>query len=194
MPRTPEQYEEIRREKRSLIMDTALVLFAENGYRATTMSQIADRADISKGLIYNYFDNKEELMVQIFHKGIDELFQPFDPNHDGFLTDQEFDYFIDKSLELITENPSFWRLYFTIMFQPQVLVLVQEKIIENILPFMDILSDFFDRKKLPNPMAEARLFGALLDGVAINYLADPGNFPIKELAEIIKQRYKLVLN
>ncbi|NJK98866.1 MAG: helix-turn-helix transcriptional regulator [Bacteroidales bacterium] len=41
----------IRQEKRVLIMETALELFAANGYENTTINQIAKKANISKGLL-----------------------------------------------------------------------------------------------------------------------------------------------
>ena len=40
-PRTPLQFEEIREEKRNLIMDTALEHFAREGFHATTINHIA---------------------------------------------------------------------------------------------------------------------------------------------------------
>jgi len=52
-PRTEQQYEEIRKSKKKLILDTALELFATEGYYPTSISKIAERARISKGLIYN---------------------------------------------------------------------------------------------------------------------------------------------
>ena len=61
-PRTKQQFEDIREEKRSLIMKVALELFAEEGYHNTSISKIASRAGISKGLLYNYFDSKEDLI------------------------------------------------------------------------------------------------------------------------------------
>ncbi|NLV20203.1 MAG: helix-turn-helix transcriptional regulator, partial [Bacteroidetes bacterium] len=39
-PRTPNQFEMMREEKRNLIMDTALELFSQKGYHTTTISQI----------------------------------------------------------------------------------------------------------------------------------------------------------
>ncbi|HRW21852.1 MAG TPA: helix-turn-helix domain-containing protein, partial [Bacteroidales bacterium] len=61
-PRTPEQFEEIRLSKHKLILDTAMKLFASSGYHNTSISKIAKEAGISKGLIYNYFDSKEDLL------------------------------------------------------------------------------------------------------------------------------------
>ncbi|MDR1542801.1 MAG: TetR/AcrR family transcriptional regulator, partial [Prevotellaceae bacterium] len=73
MPRTQVQYEKIRNEKRQLIKQTALSLFAENGYETTSISEIAKKAGISKGLMYNYFTSKEELLQIIW----DDLVREF---------------------------------------------------------------------------------------------------------------------
>ena len=72
MPRSIEQYEAIRKEKRELILDTALSLFAENGFHQTSIEQIARKAGISKGLTYNYFESKELLLQAVLQKVNDD--------------------------------------------------------------------------------------------------------------------------
>ncbi|MFW5756578.1 MAG: TetR/AcrR family transcriptional regulator, partial [Tangfeifania sp.] len=86
MPRSSEQFNDIRKQKKKLIMDTALELFAENGFHATSISQIAKKAGISKGLAYNYFESKDEILDQIVKSGFDSVYSHFDMNHDGVLT------------------------------------------------------------------------------------------------------------
>ncbi|MBV8633562.1 MAG: helix-turn-helix transcriptional regulator, partial [Burkholderiaceae bacterium] len=46
---------------RQTIVDTALELFVELGFQATTMDKVAQRAKISKLSIYRHFENKEAL-------------------------------------------------------------------------------------------------------------------------------------
>jgi len=53
-PRTPKQFEKIRHDRRKSIMDTALEVFSENGYANASISMIAKKAGISKGLMYNF--------------------------------------------------------------------------------------------------------------------------------------------
>src|SRR5215831_9220648 len=49
-----------RKEARpSEILEAALAVFAEKGFAASRMSDIADRARVSKGTIYLYFESKE---------------------------------------------------------------------------------------------------------------------------------------
>jgi len=54
------------------ITSAALAAFAENGYAATTMADIASRAGITKGTIYLYFPNKEELFNSLVREHIAE--------------------------------------------------------------------------------------------------------------------------
>jgi TetR/AcrR family fatty acid metabolism transcriptional regulator len=53
-------------EKRRLIVDTAIKVFAEKGYHGTRISDIAKDAEIAYGLVYHYFKNKEEILDTIF--------------------------------------------------------------------------------------------------------------------------------
>lgn len=50
---------------RLTIEDAAVSLFMEQGYHATSMRQIADRADLALGGIYNHFTSKEEIFEAI---------------------------------------------------------------------------------------------------------------------------------
>jgi AcrR family transcriptional regulator len=62
-----------RKEARpSEILDAALELFCQKGYAATTLEQVARTAGISKGTLYLYYDNKEEL----FRSMVRELLVP----------------------------------------------------------------------------------------------------------------------
>ncbi|HUF00733.1 MAG TPA: TetR/AcrR family transcriptional regulator [Anaerolineales bacterium] len=50
---------------RLVIEDAALELYMEQGYHATSMRQIADKADLALGGIYNHFKSKEEIFEAI---------------------------------------------------------------------------------------------------------------------------------
>ena len=54
MPKTKEQFEEIRNKSKAAIIEAALELFANNGFHNTSITQIAKKAGVSKGLMYNY--------------------------------------------------------------------------------------------------------------------------------------------
>ena len=52
--------------KKDAILNAALKLFAEQGFHAAPMSQIAETADIGVGTIYRYYKNKEELIDGLY--------------------------------------------------------------------------------------------------------------------------------
>jgi AcrR family transcriptional regulator len=51
--------------RRIAILEAAARLFAERGFHRTTTKDIADAADMSEGTLYNYFENKDELLMGI---------------------------------------------------------------------------------------------------------------------------------
>lgn len=57
--------EDKKRITRQNVLNAATELFAEQGYEATTINQITERAGIAKGTFFNYFANKEDLICDI---------------------------------------------------------------------------------------------------------------------------------
>jgi len=55
-------------EKRKLILDAAVKVFARKGYYGCRVSDIADEAKIAYGLVYHYFKSKEEVLNSIFQE------------------------------------------------------------------------------------------------------------------------------
>jgi AcrR family transcriptional regulator len=53
---------------RAMLLDTAADLFALKGFRATTLSQIADAAGATTGAVYSNFDGKEELFLAVLER------------------------------------------------------------------------------------------------------------------------------
>ena len=52
------------------ILDAALELFVEKGFAATRLEDVAQRAGVSKGTVYLYFDSKEDLFKSVIRSGI----------------------------------------------------------------------------------------------------------------------------
>jgi AcrR family transcriptional regulator len=59
-----------KEETRESIIDCAVGFFREKGFQLTSMEEIAEASDISKGTLYNYFPDKESILVGHFQKVI----------------------------------------------------------------------------------------------------------------------------
>jgi AcrR family transcriptional regulator len=73
-------------ERPQEILEAAFVEFSRNGYATTTLDQIAERAGVTKGTIYVYFDNKEHLfisMVREITKATLDTVQGMFESHEG---------------------------------------------------------------------------------------------------------------
>jgi AcrR family transcriptional regulator len=53
-------------DKRRLILDAAVAVFARQGFHATRVSDIADEAGVAYGLVYHYFRSKDEVLNELF--------------------------------------------------------------------------------------------------------------------------------
>ena len=71
-PRSTIENEKIRSQSIAKIVDAAYRLMSQKGYESTSISQIAKEAGISKGLIYNYFNSKEELLKELINNTMEE--------------------------------------------------------------------------------------------------------------------------
>jgi len=173
MPRTQEQFNEIRKQKRELIIDTALELFAEHGYHATTMSQIAKKASISKGLAYNYFESKQEILDEIVKKGFDSVYAHFDLDHDGTLTDEEFRYFVNETFNMLTQNRSFWKLFMTLMLQTGSVESSRGKYSKTSENIVSMLNRFIISAGSTNPESDVLSIAFLLKGAFLVSVTNP---------------------
>ncbi len=59
------RYQRRKQDRPQEITDAALAAFAEKGYAATRVDDVAKRAGVSKGLLYLYFKTKEELFKAV---------------------------------------------------------------------------------------------------------------------------------
>lgn len=191
MPRTAEQYEQIRSKRRRLIMETALDLFATKGYYGTSMNNISQKAGISKGLVYNYFSGKEELLTQLVREGFLELVRFFHPGQAENISRNELRVMINNMFRELENRQNFWKLYFAVMTQPLVSSMMTNAIMELAAPVFQVLTDFFRNEGYKNPEAEARMFSAFLDGISMNFVVDPQSFPLDKVRLRILEMYNL---
>lgn len=72
-----ERREEEKERRRIEIIEAAEALYAEKGWDAVTMDAVARSARLSRALIYVYFRDKEDLLLAIAQRALDELRRRF---------------------------------------------------------------------------------------------------------------------
>ncbi len=64
-------------EKRKQILDAAVRVFARGGYHGSRVGDIAEEAGVAHGLLYHYFESKEDVLHAIFRENWGELLVRF---------------------------------------------------------------------------------------------------------------------
>ena len=193
-PRTATQFQEIREEKRRLILSTALELFALKGYHSTPISLIAKKAGISKGLMYNYFESKEDLLKQLFISVSDEIGVMLDPDNDDEIHDDEATAFIDLLFSSLKNNRQYWQLLVQISLQPEVSESFMSYLAEgSTLKSQQMFDNFLKRKNLNKP-EYAILVTSLLKGFVLQYITAPGFYPEHEIESFKNYLKELITN
>lgn len=190
MPRTKEQFEEIRLEKIKTIKEVALRIFANEGYFQASIAKIAQAANISKGLLYNYFESKEELLKAIVFDAIDEIYESFDQNHDGVLTADEFEFFVRHTFELQKQRREFYKMYYSLVIQPEILKIVDHKMAEKGAVVMKVMMEYFIRN-FSEPQTEMLLFSSMVKGLGMQYVFAPEQFTGDLLEQAINKIIEL---
>ncbi len=64
-----------RLARRRQLLDAALEVFVARGYHAAAMDEIADRAGVSKPVLYQHFPGKHELYLALLDESVDRLIE-----------------------------------------------------------------------------------------------------------------------
>ena len=64
------QYKIMKADKKEKILEAAIKVFSEKGYDQATMDEIAMEANVSKGLLFFYYENKENLIIESALKSV----------------------------------------------------------------------------------------------------------------------------
>ena len=161
------------------ILDSATDLFAEQGYDCTSIRQIAERAGISLGLLYNYYKGKEEVLREILVSGRQRHEEFMKPS--GGLTGwAHLESFIKTSLKAVEQNKPFWRLYYSLRLQSEVVKSQEQESKAEILRVTQQLTQSLAEAGSTSPSAEAVLLLATVEGIAQQYLLQPA-FPLQDV-------------
>ncbi|MEA1873057.1 MAG: TetR/AcrR family transcriptional regulator [Bacteroidota bacterium] len=180
------QQKEATRKK---IMEVSLDLFSQHGYEAVSMAKVAKGVEISKGNLYNYFESKEQMLSEIVLNAAKEIYSDFDSNHDGEISHEEFLKFIDDVFINMQQNRKFWKLVFSLLLQPNMLEIVEEKLSGLSKDIFGLFYTYFNKENPADPVTEMLFFSSLIKGAMMQYVFAPEMVNIDKLKHKIKLYY-----
>ena len=107
---TSEAQESIPRPTAERILDAAEDLFAERGYTATSLGDVADRVGIRSPSLYNHFRNKEALYTAVLERLLTDFSAPIEKLSVGEVTSQEVMDWLEVIVRKHHANPNLARL------------------------------------------------------------------------------------
>ena len=173
-------------DKQEKILNAALELFAMEGYKGTSTSKVAKEANVSEGLIFRHFKNKEGLLEAILKLGEERASTLFAE----IVTESNPKEVIKKALELAMKTSldeseaNFWKLQYKIKWELEMYGA------HKMEPLKVALVNAFTKLKYHNPEQNAEAILAVMDGMATRFFLDP-TFDMKSLVNHLKTIYKV---
>lgn len=156
------------------IIDAGLRAFLKYGFHKTTMTKIAQEAEIAKGTLYLYFDSKEALTQTITNRFFDEMKIRLIAR-ESFKTVEMLMEHVKKALFISEEESEFIPIFFEALGSS----FRSEEFIANYRDFFDEIGEFYAKSfqelidngeidSSVNVVALGRVFVSILDGIVLH--------------------------
>lgn len=169
-PRSTSANKKIREQRAKKIRAAALELFSSKGFHSTSISEVAQKAEMSKGLMYSYYDSKEDLLKAIVMSLVDESYS-FAAALEKLATPREkIKATIEYSFEAMEKRPEEVRMLMMLTMHGdsmgEVSKFAEGGTRELIRFYVVILSE----AGVKDPELETYLLVSALDGLGVHYL------------------------
>lgn len=187
-PRTPTQNEEIRQQTSRQIRDAAFELFAATGFANTSVRAIAEKAGVSKGLIYHYYEGKDDILQAIFDDLTDLGNRAID-FPDQLSSSERLQRMLNMIFGYIKESTEVVRLMISLALQPDAVQKLKASIDEYNEQQVRILAPLFKDLGYENPEVEAYYLAAKLDGITLGYISLGEDYPFEMMKQKVLRDY-----
>ena len=151
-------------EKQLNIINTALELFANDGYSAVSTSRIAQEASVSEGLIFRHFNNKEGLLEAIVAQAEEKLAALMTPIFAETNPKEVLRKGISAPFQILKKDQAFWRLQFKLKWE------TKYNNPDKMKPWEDKLTQTFKQLNYEFPRMEAKKLLAITETTFIQIL------------------------
>jgi AcrR family transcriptional regulator len=174
----------LREASRRRILAAALRLFAQRGFRGTSMAEIARTARVSKGLAYNYFASKDALLEAVLTEWLEGFLAAIPGSPDDETPGLRA--LIEAWLRDVRERPEHTRLVFSLLLQPEAAEAARRaklRLRRLAIRHHRQVEDTFRRLGSRHAAGEAAFFGAVMRGITLTaLLSPPGTVDLAALA------------
>lgn len=192
MPRTPKENDRIRQLSKGKICTAAMELFIMRGYYATSINDIAKQAGISKGLLYNYYSGKEDLLSEMVDARIRDVVEVMDGAISFATPSKQLEHIVNGAIDKIHQNPAIHRFYLHLQTQPEAdegLIKYSKLLVEENARLFELQCEIFERKGVEEPRKRSLYFSSVLQGIMLMIATYPQKFPIEEIKKQIIQEF-----
>ncbi|RED17963.1 TetR family transcriptional regulator C-terminal domain-containing protein [Pontivivens insulae] len=147
---TPRKETRIQAEKREIIREAALEVFASHGFRGATLDQIAEVAKLSKPNLLYYFDSKEAIHADLLARLLDTWLDPLREMREDGDPIREIRGYIQRKLEAARDYPRESRLFANEILQgaPRLLDELQGPLRDLVNDKSDLMRRWMDDGKI----------------------------------------------
>jgi AcrR family transcriptional regulator len=181
MPRTSAENDRIRQATSEHILKTALSLFCDKGYYATSIEAIAKQAQISKGLLYHYFKSKAEVLSALVDLRIDEVLLVMNAAKAKPIPADGIRHIVEGALADVQRQPDVFRFYLNLFSQPNldpIAAQSSQKLKDEQARQFEVQTQMFERLGVENPRMRSLYFSATLQGIMLMFSTYPKTFPL----------------
>ncbi len=143
-------------DKRTLLLNSALKLFVDNGFHGTATSKIAQEAGVANGTLFQYFRTKDELVIALYihlKEELGEFIKIHTQNDTAYK--EEMKSQILSSLYWALENPSKFRFIEQFHTSPYIGQVEKEVIQGQVKPHLELIQKGIEQeiiKSLPSDL------------------------------------------
>ena len=191
VPRSVSTNEALRERSRERILGAALEVFAEKGYEAASISDVTQRAEVSRGLVTYYFPNKLRLAAELLDRWLDGIGAILDLQGTA---DEKLAGIIDGTLMAAASTLPVQRLAISLMMQPTthpVFAEVEADKSVRVAQIEDAIRSIFVARGAADPAVEEMLLRATLEGVTVKMAIYPETFPVEAVRRRLHTSYGL---
>ena len=102
--RTPKQQRSI--DKKNRIIEAGYNLFAQKGYYSTNTAEIAKEAGVSTGIVYGYFRDKRDILIEVLDIYVKKVFNPILNLFAELKSPINFDYLLEYAIDGVVKTHS----------------------------------------------------------------------------------------